>query len=126
NPVQFAQNIRDLRTAGCDIIIDDFTYFVETPFQNGQAPSVTSTTNGGVIIEAVNAVTASGALFFSSAGNSGNLDDSASGVWEGDFVDGGAAPLPIPAGSGNLHNFGAQTFDVLTVGSRAVTLKWSD
>ncbi len=32
----FAQNIRDLRTAGCDIIVDDVFYFVETPFQDGQ------------------------------------------------------------------------------------------
>ena len=126
NPVQFAQNIRDLRTAGCDIIIDDFTYFVETPFQNGQAPSVTSPTNGGVVIEAVNAVTASGALFFSSAANSGNLDDGTAGVWEGDFADGGAAPPPIPPGSGNIHSFGAQTFDVLTAGTRTINLKWSD
>ena len=126
NPVQFAQNIRDLRTAGCDIIIDDFTYFVETPFQNGQAASVTSPTNAGVVIEAVNDVTALGALFFSSAANSGNLDDGTAGVWEGDFVDGGVAPPPIPPGSGNLHNFGGQTFNVLTAGTRTISLKWSD
>ena len=31
----FAQNIRDLRTAGCDIIVDDVFYFVESPFQDG-------------------------------------------------------------------------------------------
>lgn len=123
--VQFAQNIRDLRTAGCDIIIDDFTYFAETPFQNGQAASVTSNTNAGVVIEAVNTVTASGALFFSSAANSGNLDDGTSGVWEGDFVDGGAAGGPL-AGAGRLHNFGGQTFDVETSGTASVNLKWSD
>ena len=35
----FAQNIRDLRAAGCDIIVDDVGYFVETPFQDGQAPA---------------------------------------------------------------------------------------
>ena len=29
-----AQNIRDLRTAGCDIIIDDLTYPNESPFQD--------------------------------------------------------------------------------------------
>ncbi len=123
--VQFAQNIRDLRTAGCDIIIDDFTYFAETPFQNGQAASVTSPTNAGVVIEAVNAVTASGAMFFSSAANSGNLDDGTSGVWEGDFVDGGAAGGPL-AGAGTLHNFGGQTFNVQTAGNTTVNLKWSD
>ena len=35
----FAQNIRDLRTAGCDIILDDISYFVESPFQEATAPS---------------------------------------------------------------------------------------
>ncbi len=35
----FAQNIRALRAAGCDIIIDDVFYFVETPFQDGQLES---------------------------------------------------------------------------------------
>ena len=35
---RFAQNIRALRAAGCDIIVDDWFYFVETPFQDGQAP----------------------------------------------------------------------------------------
>ena len=32
----FADNIRALRTAGCDIIVDDVGYFVESPFQDGQ------------------------------------------------------------------------------------------
>ena len=63
---QFAQNIRDLRTAGCDIIVDDVFYFVETPFQDGQTLAST-TTNGGVVIQAVKDVTAAGALYFSSA-----------------------------------------------------------
>src|SRR5262249_47399889 len=34
-PAQFAQNIRDLRAAGCDIIVDDLIYFDESPFQDG-------------------------------------------------------------------------------------------
>ena len=108
----FANNIRALRAAGCNIIVDDVTYFVETPFQNGQAASVISNTNGGVVIQAVNDVTASGALYFSSAANDGNLTDSTSGTWEGDFVDGGATGAPVP--SGRLHNFGGQNFDVIT------------
>ena len=33
------QNIRDLRAAGCDIIVDDVVYYVESPFQDGQAPA---------------------------------------------------------------------------------------
>src|SRR5262245_41999152 len=125
----FAQNIRALRAAGCDIIVDDVFYFVETPFQDGQDPGVASNTNGGVVIQAVNDVTASGAMYFSSAGNSGNLNDGTSGVWEGNFVDGGPAGPPLPAGTmGSLHNFGGQNFNVLTVGSvdNPINLYWSD
>ncbi len=58
---QFAQNILNLRAAGCDIIIDDVGYFDESPFQDG------------IVAQAVNSVTASGALYFSAAGNEGNL-----------------------------------------------------
>jgi len=60
----FAQNIRNLRAAGCDIIVDDIYYFGESPFQDGQSPSVISVTNGGVIAQAVKDVTATGALYF--------------------------------------------------------------
>ena len=77
----FATNIRNLRAAGCDIIVDDYGYFSESPFQDGP------------VAQAVNDVTANGALYFSSAGNGGNKDDSTSSIWEGDFVDGGAATL---------------------------------
>ena len=99
----FANNIRALRAAGCDIIVDDVAYFAETPFQDGQAANVVSNTNGGVVIQAVNDVTADGALYFSSAGNSGHLSAGTSGTWEGDFVDGGAAPSLGALTSGRLH-----------------------
>lgn len=122
--VSFAQNIRDLRTAGCDIIIDDVFYFVETPFQDGQLTP--SNTNGGQVIQAVNDVTAAGGMYFSSAGNSGNLNDGTAGVWEGDFVDGGPTGSPLPSG-GRVHNFGGQNFDLLTVASTGpIGLYWSD
>ena len=128
--VSFANNIRALRAAGCDIIVDDVFYFVETPFQDGQSPGVIANTNGGVVIEAVNDVTADGALYFSSAGNSGNRNDNQSGVWEGDFVDGGAVVAPILAIEGpaaRLHSFGTQTFNTLTVaGANVDNLHWSD
>jgi len=122
---QFAQNIRDLRTAGCDIIVDDVFYFVETPFQDGQ-PGPT-TTNGGVVIQAVKDVTAAGALYFSAAGNEGNLDAGTAGTWEGDFMDGGlvAAPLTSPPDA-HVHSFGPQNFDILTVSGSANNLYWSD
>ncbi|HQU85544.1 MAG TPA: carboxypeptidase regulatory-like domain-containing protein [Pyrinomonadaceae bacterium] len=124
----FAQNIRDLRTAGCDIIVDDISYFYETPFQNGQAGTVVSSTNGGVVVQAVNDVTVgsqAGALYFSSAANSGNKNDNTAGAWEGDFVDGGGTTAPIPLGN-NVHNFGGGvTQNALTVAGRVI-LKWSD
>jgi Subtilase family/HYR domain len=121
----FAQNIRDLRAAGCDIIVDDVFYFVETPFQDG-APGPTPT-NGGAVIQAVKDVTASGALYFSSAGNSGNLNDGTAGVWQGDFVDGGATASPLPAGN-RLHNFGSSTLNFITAvnTSAPISLYWSD
>ena len=120
----FAQNIRDLRTAGCDIIVDDFSYFAESPFQDGQTGSVSSNTNGGIIAQAVNDVTAAGALYFSSAANDGNLDDG-SGTWEGDFVDGGT--LGVLSG-GTVNDFGSGNVgDTFTaVGGNAADLFWSD
>ena len=131
---QMATNIKALRTAGCDIIIDDLTYFNETPFQDGQVPPVVSPGNAGAITQAVTDVTVgsqAGALYFSSAGNSGNKNDNESGVWEGDYVNAGPAgsPIPDPPGpsvAGDFHNFGGgATFDTLTADGR-VLLKWSD
>lgn len=110
---QFAQNIRDLRAAGCDIIVDDVFYFLESPFQDGQAPAVISTTNGAVIAQAVIDVTNDGGLYFSSAGNAGNLNDNTAGVWEGDFNDGGAATAPL-VGAGQVHRFTAHPQQVPT------------
>ena len=109
----FAQNILDLYSNGCNIIIDDVGYFDESPFQDG------------VVAQAVNTVTAGGALYFSSAANSGNLDAGTSGTWEGDFVDGGPASAPIPE-AGRLHSFGAATYDTVTASGSAVDLFWSD
>jgi hypothetical protein len=121
----FAQNIRDLRAAGCDIIVDDVFYFVETPFQDG-APGPTQF-NAGAVIQAVKDVTAAGALYFSSAGNSGNLNDGTAGVWEGDFADGGPTAAPMPLGN-RLHSFGGTNFNLITAvnASAPISLYWSD
>jgi Bacterial Ig-like domain (group 1)/Subtilase family len=127
----FAANIKTLRnTYGCTVLVDDVSYFAESPFQLGQAPGVVSNTNGGIVTQAVNEVVASGALYFSSAGNSGNRNDGTSGVWEGDFVAGGPVAAPI-SGIGQLHNFDPgvsnQLFDTVTQGSSGpVTLFWAD
>ncbi len=129
SPNQFAQNIRDLRANGCTVIIDDISFFTESPFQNGQATNIISGTSGGAVIQAVNDVTIgsqAGALYFSSAANSGNKNDGTSGVWEGNYVDAGPA-FGVLTGAGNLHNFGGSVGNAITSGSGSqVTLKWSD
>ncbi|MGH8914663.1 MAG: S8 family serine peptidase, partial [Acidimicrobiia bacterium] len=120
----FADNIRALRAAGSDIIVDDVGYLVETPFQDGQ--TTPSPLNGGIVIQAVKDVVADGALFFSAAANSGNVNDGTSGTWEGDFVDGGPA-TGVLTGAGQVHDFGGQLFNVLTATTpNPVTLHWAD
>ncbi len=128
SPESFAENIRALRRLGCDIIVDDVFYLNESAFQDGQDINLLSETNGGVIAQAVNEVTASGALYFSSAGNSGNLLNNTSNIWEGDFKDGGNSFGPLPIDAGRIHDFGngRVTNQITASTSFPVTLQWSD
>ena len=107
----FAQNIRNLRNVlGCHVLVDDVGYFAEPAFQDG------------IIAQAVNAVVASGALYFSSAGNEGNSNDGTSGLWEGDFVPGTAVQ-----GVGITHNFlSGVNVNTITAPTSVITLQWSD
>ena len=121
----FAANITALQAAGCQIIVDDVFYFVESPFQDGQASTVVSTSQGGVVTQAVNQAVANGVFYFTAAGNEGNLDGGTSGTFEGDFVpQATASPLP----TGNVHNFGSGNgFDTITSpGEQVVGLFWAD
>src|SRR5258708_12517281 len=123
----FGENIRDRRGGGCDIILDDIGYFVESPFQDGQTSSVISTNNAGVATQAVNDVVASGALYFSSAANSGNKNDGTSVTWEGDFADGGTLSL-VPVG--RAHDFdptaAVSQYDTITASGGPLNLHWAD
>jgi hypothetical protein len=116
----FAQNIRDLHFVyGCNIIVDDVTYFAEGAFQDG------------TIAKAVNDVVADGALYFSSAANSGNLTLGTSGTWEGDYKTGPAVTAANPIGAagetGYFHDFGVSNlYDTLTAATTFISLKWSD
>ena len=87
-----AANILALQAAGCSVIVDDVTYFNESPFQDQ------------IISQAVNTISAAGVMYFSSARNSGSKDKGTSGTWEGDFADGGASGIGSKAG--RLHDFG--------------------
>jgi len=129
----FAQSIQALKTTyGCDIMVDDITYFDEGAFQDGE------------IARAVNAVRDQGVVFFSSAGNQGRQDAGTSGTWEGDFLNSGLQIQPNPtcpdlpdcwttwAGK-QVHSWNghtgasAATSNELTADAPfAVTLQWSD
>jgi hypothetical protein len=105
----FAKNIRALRNAGCDIIVDDIFFLDESPFEYD------------IVAQAIRDVTRDGALYFSAAGNAGNFNDGTSGTWEGDFK---AAQT---GKEGVFHNWGrgiANTFRRLD--QVLVTLQWND
>ena len=110
---QFAQNILDLRSQrGCNVLVDDVIYLDESPFQDG------------VVAQAVNTVTAAGALYFSSAGNEGKqLDAGTSATWEGDFrPNGSVAGVP-----GIAHDFGnGQSLTNLYFADAPYVLHWAD
>jgi hypothetical protein len=114
SPESFADNIRALRfQAGCDVIIDDVIYFFESPYEDD------------IIAQAVADVTADGAMYFSSAGNSGNFDDGTSGTWEGDFKPAGALAT-LPSGY-TVHSFGTGVIsNRIELGGGPLILHWSD
>jgi subtilisin-like proprotein convertase family protein len=107
----FAQNILDLAADGCTVIVDDVIYFDESPFQDN------------IVAQSVNSVTASGVLYFSSAGNEGNKNDATSGTWEGDFLGNGT----VPGVTGTAHDFGDGGQSILVTASASVNvLNWTD
>jgi hypothetical protein len=116
----FAQNILNLRAAGCDIIVDDVFYFDEPVFQDG------------IVAQSVASVTADGALYFSSAGNEGNIDSNTAGYFEGDFNDTGSPAFTFPGGTktGTIHNFGTVATpvngDIITARGFVYNLNWAD
>ena len=83
-PASFAQNILDLRAAGCDVIVDDVGYFNESPFFDD------------VISQAVTSVTASGALYFSSCGNAGTKKKNSAGRGWAIFWTADLSPRRLP------------------------------
>lgn len=118
SPAQMAQNILDLRKAGCDVIIDDISFPTDDyPFQ------------AGLVEKAVDQVAASGALYFSASGNTGNKKDNTSSTFRGDFRDGGATSS-IFAKAGRLNDFGGgrtfNTYAGATAAQSSAILFWTD
>ncbi len=104
--VDFANQIRALKTAGATVIVDDISYFSEPMYQDG------------VIAKAVNDVTAAGAVYFSSAANShATIGATPIGSYEATYRSTPcAAPLSTTA---SCHDFspgaGVDSTDSITV-----------
>ena len=120
----FADNIAALRTAGAEVIVDDVIYFDEPMFQKGP-----------VDIAVANAVT-SGALYFSSAGNSNVIVGGNNvGSYEAPAYRPAGCPAAVTtfnAGYGDCHDFdtggGVDTTDNIVVnpgGGFVNVFQWS-
>lgn len=86
----FANGIRALAQAGCNIIVDDVTYVDEPFFQDG-----------GALQAAVEAVTAGGVSYFTSASNEGN------NFYQANFTP---VSVTLPGGAGGGSPVTAQRF----------------
>ncbi len=126
----FANNVRRLYAAGCNIIVDDLSYARESPFQDASDSTFTDPSSIAVA-QAVNEVVAKGAIYFSAAGNEGNFDHRTSSTWEGNFVNSGIAVTGLDKG-GAYHNFGSSPVNQIIPGADSnnnpdqVNLFWSD
>ena len=110
----FAANIEALCEAGADVIVDDMYYFLEPNLQDG------------VIIEGLDAAVADGCVYFSAAGNQGNLNDGTSSVWEGDYAAGSALVVDGETlGTRHVFGGGAEQNPVGLYFGRVV-LQWAD
>ena len=109
-PANFANNIISLKNAGCKVIIDDVSYYNESPSQDD------------VISQAVRTVSEAGVLYFSSAGNDRNFNAGTAGTWEGDFVANSASPE-----FSNYHAYpNGAIFNQILSNPRRIDLFWSD
>lgn len=105
NLLDFAQGIYDLADEDCDIIVDDVTYITEPFF------------GGGPVNEAIDAVTADGVSYFTSAGNSGKFS------YEADFT------YPTSGNQRSVHLFGGNDYlqkIFLDQGNYTIVLQWVD
>lgn len=114
SPLEMAASILALREAGCDVIVDDIG------FPGGEAVFQ----DDGLALAATTVVL-DGAVYFSAAGNDGNLDSDHSAVWEGDFRP--SVPINIPGQTAGIsHSFGPTNQNRLTGSTRSIFLQWSD
>ncbi|MCU1496641.1 MAG: Alkaline phosphatase [Acidimicrobiales bacterium] len=117
--LDFANQIRALRDAGADIIVDDVGYFNEPVYQDGP------------IAVAINEVNASGVAYFSAAGNGEyKVGGKSIGSYETQAFRAASCPVSIP--NSDCHDFdpgaGVTPYDTITLAggtSLLVNLGWS-
>jgi len=119
----FGDNIRNLRTAGADIIADDVFYFAEPFFQEGP------------INVAISDVVHSGALYFALAGNNNYLLNGQDvGSYEAPSYRPTTCPAGLPSYAGaTCHDFdpgpGVSSSSAITLangGALALDLQWNE
>lgn len=126
--MQFADNIRDLRAAGSDVIVDDIIYFNEPFFQDGP------------IANAVSEVNDAGVPYFSMAFNNNQIDGSGRDIasWEAPAFRSTACPAAVTANAGFTPGSDCMDFDpgagadnqfsvgVLASGRLNLVLQWAE
>jgi len=116
----FANNIIALKNAGANVIVDDVIYFAEPMFQDG------------IIAQAVDTVVASGAAYFSSAGN--NARKAYEALFRNSGINlGSTGTNQIPSTTAFFaHDFdpgpGVDIFQTVTVpnGTTRFSFQWAD
>lgn len=105
----FANGIRALAQAGCDVIVDDWKYFAEPFFQDG------------IIAQAIEEVTAQGVAYFAFSGNHARLS------YENEFRP---KSITINGEKVTAHNFGkGDVFQRILVPpgrTMTISLQWKD
>lgn len=121
--LDFADEIRALQAAGSKVIVDDVSYYNEPFYQDGP------------IAKAVNDVTAAGATYFSSAGNSTPASVPNGGSYEATSYRNMACPpavLAVDPGYTGCHDFdtvGADAMNNMTIPNNSqivTTLGWNE
>lgn len=112
----FARGVRELAEAGCSVIVDDYIYFAQPMYQDGQMTQA---------IEAV--VQENDVAYFTAAGNAGSTS------YEAPFRDAQPAADVVDGVSGTLHDFAPgsavdprQEIVIQPGGTALLTLQWSD
>ena len=104
----FALGINEMDIIGCNIIVDDITYYIEPFFQDGQ------------LADAVDAANENGVAYFTSAGNFADAS------YESSFNSGNTAPFGL---QGTAHDFGGgDIFQSIHLGEGTYTivLQWEE